>query len=99
MLLAFIDLTFENILWVILAFVVAYLAKSILTPPPPPPAPRPARKPIDMREFTIDELKNFAGQDATTPIYLALKGKIYDVSRGRSFYGPGGAYPRDFNNS
>lgn len=93
MLLAFTEhLTFENILWGILALIIGYLLKQILTPPPPPPPPRPKPKPIELKEFSKDELKKFNGEQPATPIYLALKGKIYDVSRARSFYGPGSAY-------
>lgn len=42
--------------------------------------------------FTKEELAKFDGSDATKPIYLAIKGDVYDVSEGKSFYGKGGAY-------
>lgn len=41
--------------------------------------------------MTLSELKKFDGvQDEH--ILFGLNGTIYDVSRGRSFYGPGGPY-------
>ncbi|KAI3943966.1 hypothetical protein MKW98_021269 [Papaver atlanticum] len=43
-------------------------------------------------ELTLQQLKQFDGSDASKPIYVALKGKIYDVTTGKSFYGPGGSY-------
>lgn len=91
MLLAFIEITFENILWGILAIVVAYLLKQIITPPPPPPPPRPRPK-IIMREYNKEELSKYTGVDPTTPICIGIRGKVYDVSRARAFYGPGGKY-------
>ena len=42
--------------------------------------------------MTDDELRAYDGTDPDKPIYLALNGSIYDVSAGRSFYGPGGGY-------
>ena len=35
------------------------------------------------------ELSNYAAGDS---IYLAILGRIYDVSKGKKHYGPGGGY-------
>ncbi|XP_059658277.1 probable steroid-binding protein 3 [Cornus florida] len=43
-------------------------------------------------ELTSDQLKQYDGTDPSKPIYLAVKGRIFDVTTGKSFYGPGGAY-------
>ncbi|ORX72284.1 cytochrome b5, partial [Linderina pennispora] len=32
------------------------------------------------------------GQDASKPILLGFNGHVYDVTTGKGFYGPGGAY-------
>ena len=42
-------------------------------------------------DLTRKELKQFDGNDVdrTKPILLACKGTIFDVSKGRDFYGPG----------
>lgn len=96
MLLAFIDFSFETLLWGVLALLVVYLARQIFTPPPPPPRPRPPKPEIVLREYSKEELSRCTGADPSTPILVAIKGKIYDVTRGRSFYGPGGAYPYMF---
>ncbi|BGP56212.1 hypothetical protein JCM8202_002103 [Rhodotorula sphaerocarpa] len=42
--------------------------------------------------FTKEELAKNDGKDETTPIYVAIKGKIYDVSAKRDMYGPGRGY-------
>ncbi|CAO2820375.1 probable steroid-binding protein 3 [Amaranthus tricolor] len=43
-------------------------------------------------EFTLQQLKNYDGSDPSKPIYVAIKGRVFDVSTGKNFYGPGGAY-------
>ncbi|KAL6544251.1 Bifunctional protein GlmU [Orobanche gracilis] len=43
-------------------------------------------------EFTPEELKDYNGTDQSKPIYVAIRGQIYDVTSGKSFYGPGGDY-------
>lgn len=39
-----------------------------------------------------DELNKYDGTDPEKPILVAIRGNIYDVSSGKSFYGPGGSY-------
>ncbi|KAL7112034.1 hypothetical protein ACP275_05G127700 [Erythranthe tilingii] len=43
-------------------------------------------------ELTPQQLKNYDGSDSSKPIYVAIRGRIYDVTTGKSFYGPGGSY-------
>lgn len=43
-------------------------------------------------EFTAQELSVYNGTDPSKPIYVAIKGRVFDVTAGKSFYGPGGAY-------
>ena len=42
--------------------------------------------------FTVEELKKYSGDNISLPIYLAFEGKVYDVTAGKKFYEPGGAY-------
>ena len=41
--------------------------------------------------FTPDQLSKFTGVD-NTPIYLSIVGLVFDVTNGRTHYGPGGSY-------
>ncbi|EPS63082.1 hypothetical protein M569_11706 [Genlisea aurea] len=45
-----------------------------------------------MVELTARQLVAYDGSDPSKPIYVAIKGKIYDVTAGRNFYGVGGDY-------
>eukprot|EP00834_Sanchytrium_tribonematis_P007565 NODE_704_length_4578_cov_0.780978.p5 type:complete len:129 gc:universal NODE_704_length_4578_cov_0.780978:2776-3162(+) len=46
------------------------------------------KKPVDPKPFTLKELSNYT----SNPIYIAIKGKVYDVTSGKSFYGVDGPY-------
>ncbi|KAI3760679.1 hypothetical protein L1987_51077 [Smallanthus sonchifolius] len=50
------------------------------------------REPVQIGNITEDELRPYNGSDHNKPLLMAIKGKIYDVSRSRMFYGPGGPY-------
>lgn len=52
-------------------------------PPPPPP--------IVFKVFTPPQLLPYNGEEGR-PVFLAVRGRIFDVTPGRNFYGPGGPY-------
>ncbi|CAN6285263.1 unnamed protein product [Urochloa humidicola] len=47
------------------------------------------RKP---RLWTVEELSIYNGTDEGLPILLGILGSVFDVTNGRSHYGPGGGY-------
>jgi membrane-associated progesterone receptor component len=58
--------------------------KAPMTLPKAPP-------PIVFKTFTPPTLLPYSGENGM-PVYLAVRGKIFDVTSGRNFYGPGGPY-------
>ncbi|CAD5217365.1 unnamed protein product [Bursaphelenchus okinawaensis] len=55
------------------------------------PKAAPRLPPLDMKDMTLEELRQFDGVKDER-VLLAVCGNIYDVTRGKDFYGPGGAY-------
>lgn len=45
--------------------------------------------PVECGDITEEHMSRFNGTDPFLPLYLAIKGRVYDVSKGRDFYGPG----------
>ncbi len=44
------------------------------------------------RDYALSELARYDGSDPSEPLLIAIRGHVYDVTRGKSFYGPGGPY-------
>ncbi|XP_070554025.1 membrane-associated progesterone receptor component 1-like [Ptychodera flava] len=58
------------------------------TPPRPPPLPK-----MKKRDFTLEELKEYTGDEKNDGrVLVAVNGRVFDVTRGKKFYGPGGPY-------
>lgn len=52
----------------------------------------PAAPPMKKRDFTLEELKEFDGTKGEGRVLVAVNNKVFDVSRGKRYYGPGGPY-------
>ncbi|KAJ7055757.1 cytochrome b5-like heme/steroid binding domain-containing protein [Mycena amicta] len=56
---------------------------------------QPARDDLDPPKddaYTLAQLAEFSGADSSKPIYLSIKGTVFDVSRNTAVYGPTGSY-------
>lgn len=53
--------------------------------------PKPEEEPIVLRDFTLEQLREFNGLNGK-PIYIAIKGEVYDASKGTQYYGEGAPY-------
>jgi len=47
--------------------------------------------PMPKRDFTLAEISKYNGKDEKR-ILFGVNGKVYDVTKGKGFYGPGGPY-------
>lgn len=87
----------QNNLWataaaVFLATTLVLLLSSALGPQQPPLDLDSMGGGESVGDITPEELSKHDGRDPFRPIYLSIKGTVYDVTPGRSFYGPGGGY-------
>ncbi|KAI9338562.1 cytochrome b5-like heme/steroid binding domain-containing protein [Zopfochytrium polystomum] len=48
--------------------------------------------PPGTRVFSAAELAQFDGKDDSKPVYLAIKGVVFDVTKNRAMYAPGQGY-------
>jgi membrane-associated progesterone receptor component len=54
--------------------------------------PRPPLPIAEERDYSLSELASYDGSDPARPLLVGIRGHVYDVTRGRDFYGPGGPY-------
>lgn len=47
---------------------------------------------VHLVELTPLQLAAYDGSDAAKPVYLGIGGEVFDVSKNRRVYGPGGSY-------
>eukprot|EP01026_Neomeris_dumetosa_P029781 TRINITY_DN24030_c0_g2_i3.p2 TRINITY_DN24030_c0_g2~~TRINITY_DN24030_c0_g2_i3.p2 ORF type:complete len:144 (-),score=27.48 TRINITY_DN24030_c0_g2_i3:328-759(-) len=48
---------------------------------------------VDSLYLSLEQLKQYDGSDPGKPMLLSIRGQIFDVSKGKDFYGPQGVYP------
>ncbi|MCJ1413263.1 hypothetical protein MMC19_007367 [Ptychographa xylographoides] len=70
-------------LLIILAYYRLRPSPAITLPKAPPPTV--------FKIFTPPTLRPYNGANSQ-PVYLAVRGRVFDVTSGRNFYGPGGPY-------
>ena len=58
--------------------------KQIVTPTPEPTLPC-----LNRRDFTLEQLREFDGRGKDGRVLVAVNGKVFDVTKGKRFYGPG----------
>lgn len=55
-----------------------------------PPTPRePELPPLKKQDFTHEQLREYDGKAKDGRILIAVNCKVFDVTRGKRFYGPG----------
>lgn len=72
-----------NLILLSLAVILVYMH---FRPKPQVQLPK-APEPVVFRTFTPESLLPFNGQDGAS-VYLAVRGKVFDVTAGKNFYGP-----------
>ncbi|KAI1846776.1 hypothetical protein JX265_004745 [Neoarthrinium moseri] len=74
----------------ILAAITLYATYQLYKPAPPAKLPREPPATV-FKTFTPHTLLPYNGLN-NMPVYLAVRGRVFDVTSGRNFYGPGGPY-------
>ncbi|KAF2458063.1 DNA damage response protein [Lineolata rhizophorae] len=75
---------------IILLSLLVFMAYLRLRPKAPNTLPK-APPPTVFKTFTPPTLLPYNGTNGM-PVYFAVRGRVFDVSSGRNFYGPGGPY-------
>lgn len=78
-----------NIALVVLIAVLVYKIIKSRTHVPSVSAPEPTLPKLKKRDFTIQELSKYDGTQEDGRVLIAVNGNVYDVTKGKRFYGPG----------
>lgn len=54
-----------------------------------PYVPEESLPPLTKRDMTVEEIREYDGKQPDGRILMAVNGKVFDVTRGKKFYGPG----------
>lgn len=76
----------------IIAFLVYKIIKDRIEVPHSDIKPAEPELPKLRRDFTIQELRKFDGNQPDGRVLVGVNGSVYDVTKGKKFYGPGGPY-------
>lgn len=71
----------------VITFLIFKIFKSRQPPKPSPPSE--PELPKIRKDFTVAELKAYDGNQKDGRVMVAVNGNVYDVTRGKRFYGPG----------
>lgn len=72
---------------IIIVFLIRKIVQSKFRKPPPPPREKPLES-MKKRDFTPQELLEYDGVKQKR-VLLAVNYNVFDVTRGKDFYGPG----------
>ncbi|KAL3266195.1 hypothetical protein HHI36_010378 [Cryptolaemus montrouzieri] len=75
----------------LIAFLIYKIVKSRTHVPSFAPI-EPALPKLKKRDFSVEELRKYDGTQEDGRVLVAVNGNVYDVTKGKRFYGPGGPY-------
>ncbi|GAB0093412.1 membrane-associated progesterone receptor component 1 [Sergentomyia squamirostris] len=82
-----------NLFLVVVISILAYkIFRNTTQPKTAQAAPVEPTLPRLRRDFAVQELKQYDGNQPDGRILVAVNGNVYDVTKGKRFYGPGGPY-------